>query len=177
MEVLKVMARPHPYCILWVLLVVFALAMSALAQGAELDTLRFVPPVGHGAEVNAVAFSATGKYAASGADDKTVRLWEVATGRELRQFIGHEMDVKAVAFSPDEKYLASASDDGTLRLWDMTTGRQARLFATRETENKSGLISPDGKEAPSGIKSVAFSADGKHILSGGKTAQLWETES
>src|SRR5262249_12815687 len=54
----------------------------------------------------------------------TLRLWDAATGRELRSFVGHRGDVRCVAFSPDGKRLLSGGADGTVRLWDAATGRE-----------------------------------------------------
>ena len=72
-----------------------------------MGTVRFH----HEASVNSVVFSPDGKALASASDDKTVRLWDVASGKEVRQFQGHKDAVNAVVFSADGKTLASASDE------------------------------------------------------------------
>src|SRR5262249_32461048 len=75
--------------------------------------------VGHGGEVPAVALSGDGRTAASGAEDGTVRLWDVTTGECARILRGHEGGVTAVALSGDGRTAASGSVDGTVRLWDV----------------------------------------------------------
>jgi WD40 repeat protein len=66
-----------------------------------------------------VAFSPDGKILATESWDKTIKLWDVATGTMLRTLAGHTDSVRSVAFSPDGKILASGSWDGTILLWDV----------------------------------------------------------
>ncbi|MDW8122985.1 MAG: hypothetical protein RMK62_11815, partial [Armatimonadota bacterium] len=68
-------------------------------------------------DVNSVSFSPDGTRIASGSDDNTVRLWEVATGRQVKRMEGHTDWVRSVSFSPDGTLIASGSLDGTIRIW------------------------------------------------------------
>jgi len=58
----------------------------------------------------------------------SLRLWDLSTGKEIRQFEGHTKDVRRVAISPDGKQLLSGSYDGTMRLWDLQTGKELKRF-------------------------------------------------
>jgi WD40 repeat protein len=87
-------------------------------SSVELNRLR-----GHSDAVNKILFSADGSLLASASDDRTVRLWDVGTGRQLSILRGHTDSVFAIAFSPDGGVLASAGFDGTVRLWDAANGR------------------------------------------------------
>ena len=73
--------------------------------------------------VSLVAFSPDGPRLASASKDRTVRLWDPASGEELLILRGHEDDVSSVVFSPDGMRLASASEDKTVRLWNAAYGR------------------------------------------------------
>ena len=157
---------------------------------------------GHADSVLSVVFSPDGKFALSGSGDKTLKLWDVATGRELRTFSGHRGTIWSVAFSPNGKIALSGSEDNTVKLWDVATGRELRTFSGHAKRVKSVAFCPDGRFALSGsfdntlklwdvttgrdlrtfshhsepVLCVAFSPDGKLALSGScdSTMKLWD---
>jgi WD40 repeat protein len=114
---------------------------------------------GHTGNVRSVAFSPDGRLLASGSNDNMIKLWEVASGRELHTLRGHNDYVTSVAFSPDGRFLASSSWDKTVKLWEVVTGRWLTRF---EHENY--------------VTSIAFSPDGQLLASGSydRTIKLWE---
>jgi WD40 repeat protein len=109
-----------------------------------------------------VAFSPNGKVLASAALDRTIKLWDVRTGKVTATLRGHTGPADSLCFSPDGKTLASASsDDNSIRIWDVQSGNNTSTLTAR-----FGLFT-----------CVAFSPDGKTLVSGGSDEQvrLWDT--
>ena len=154
---------------------------------------------GHEGYVRSVVFSRDGKQLASGSYDKTIKIWDVTTGKVLNTLKGHEGLVNSVGFSPDGKQLASGSDDKTIKIWDMTTGKVLNTLKGYEGSVNSVGFSPDGKQLAYGsddrtikiwdvttgkvlkgyegvVTSVGFSPDGKQLASGSddKTIKIWD---
>jgi WD40 repeat protein len=127
-----------------------------LAKGEKVRT--FV----HKSGVFDVAFSPDGRQALSGSGntplsdpgtmpppptDCLMRLWDLDTGKEKRQFAGHTHSVTSVAFAPNGRRALSGSSDGTVRLWDLSSGRELCCFKGHEEQVTSVTFSPDGTRA------------------------------
>jgi WD40 repeat protein len=76
--------------------------------------------------VRAVAVSPDGRFIVSGSDDRTVKVWELESGRLLRSLEGHTDWVRAVAVSPDGRFIVSGSVDRTVKVWELESGRLLR---------------------------------------------------
>ena len=118
---------------------------------------------GLGSSISSVAFSSDGTKIASGSSDSTIRLWDLASGKELSVLRGHESEVVSVAFSPDGKTLASGSDDKSIRIWDIASAKELSVLRGHK----------------SGVTSVAFGSDGTKLASGSydKSIRLWDIAS
>jgi WD40 repeat protein len=134
-------------------------AMAALARVSWEDRLVGVLR-GHGAPVDAVAFSPGGDRVVTAAEDDTAALWDAGTGARLAVLRGHGDWVVAAAFSPDGELLVTASNDGTARLWSARTGVLLRSLEGHRDRLTAVAFAPDGTRA------VTASYDG--------TARIWD---
>lgn len=118
----------------------------------------------HSGPILSVAYLGDGKQMITGSQDGTLRIWEAATGRELRSFgkaapaANANVDLRrrvylnmmsAIALAPDGQALVSAGQDGTITLWDVATGKELRSWKTNP---------------PQGVHAIMFSADGKSVI-------------
>jgi WD40 repeat protein len=119
-----------------------------------------LPQLGHSEAVTAVAFSPNGRIFASGSGDRTIKVWDVSSGRELRTLRQPDW-ITTLAFSPDGLTLASGAGDGTIKLWDVASGAELRTLGGDSI----------------GINSVVFSPDGHLLASSADTVKLWDVAS
>ena len=178
-----------------------ALQLS-LAPGMAASPLASNALLGHGAEVLAVAISRNGTQALTGSADRSMRQWDLASGRELRGFLGHSAAVTAIAFASDPRYLLSGGADRSVRLWDSARGLElARMeghrsavsaLAVGPTSRYAASAAEDGEiilwELPAGtvirraraetgrVQSLAFSPEGRFLLTASSdgAVQLWD---
>lgn len=176
-------------------------SIIALRKSLEAQRTQFVLH-GHTGAVRGVAFSPDNKYLATASWDKTARIWDVATGKEV-SLLQHDGEVTSVAFSPDGKYLATSSFDMKVRVWENWQTNAPRVAALIEEgrEMWSVMFSPypEGRylatsgtgmirvwdwktEAgpqmlsemphPKNVYAIAFSPDGKFVAAGSESPIL-----
>ncbi|MFN4261446.1 MAG: c-type cytochrome domain-containing protein [Gemmataceae bacterium] len=153
---------------------VFVQAFAELARGLKLgvpldpnlvaqslpDNLGEEDPLeGSTSPATNMAFTLDGRRAAFTTTNRTVIVWDVGAGREIRRLVGHRKSVWSVAFSRDGRRLLSGGADHVVRYWDVETVELRNL---------------QGHEAP--VTAVAFSPDGLRAASGGYDHQviLWD---
>jgi WD40 repeat protein len=143
------------FCCIFSISIIYAqidprgLIVEELAQ----RNVAVFPQLGHTGRVYSVAFSPDGKYILSGGRERTIKLWDAATGREIRSFSGYTLLLELesgdpIIFSPDGRYILSTGDElggeGTIILWDTATGDKIQVISTYFRVN-SLAFSPDGK--------------------------------
>eukprot|EP01102_Stenamoeba_stenopodia_P010088 TRINITY_DN29_c0_g1_i1.p1 TRINITY_DN29_c0_g1~~TRINITY_DN29_c0_g1_i1.p1 ORF type:complete len:567 (-),score=86.92 TRINITY_DN29_c0_g1_i1:164-1864(-) len=146
--------------------------------------------------IRSVCFSPDGKLLAAGAEDKTVKVWDIERKRLSHTFTGHEMDIYSLDFTSDGQFIVSGSGDKKAKVWDVEKGKCIFTLGNDELGPKDGVtsvaISPDGRLIAAGsldrvvrlwdaqtgyfldryeghldsVYSVAFSPDGRSLASG-----------
>ncbi len=110
--------------------------------------------------VNSIVFSPDGTKVVTASDDKTAKIWDVATGELLHTLKGHTGYVWSAAFSPNGNYIVTASADGTVKIWDVANGTLIRTLEGHTDWVISAAFSPDSS------KLVTASND--------RTARIWD---
>lgn len=151
--------------------------------------------------IHRLAFSQDGQKLVGVGIDKSLRIWDVASGQLLHQLSGHEALVEQVHFSADGKQLVSASWDRTARIWDVASGALVHTVSHSDVVT-TAHFSPDGQrilttsldgtaqvvDAKTGVLQVilaghrgavldgSFSPDGQLLVTGSAdgTARLWD---
>ena len=133
-----------------------------LNMTAQEQVIETVIQTGHYGSIRAVAFSPDGKLAATGSADKTIKLWEVNTGREIRSYLGSAGTVHQLAFGPGGKQLASIDAEYRVKLWEVETSKEIRTIELQDDD----------------ILSVIFSLDEKFLVTGTEKnhAIIWDLE-
>ncbi|HEY2921307.1 MAG TPA: hypothetical protein VGK77_20170, partial [Candidatus Binatia bacterium] len=87
---------------------------------------------GHSARIGSVAFSRDGQRIVTGSDDRTAKVWEAASGRELLTLTGHSNSIRSVAFSADGQQIVTGSFDQTARVWHAAQAEQVDAWQEEE---------------------------------------------
>jgi WD40 repeat protein len=159
---------------------------------------------GHEGGVIDAQFSPDGQWIVTAGGDKTARVWEAATGKEVTILRGHEDIILCAQFSPDGKQILTSSPDGTVRVWDAATGKEIAKLPQYKRSHLNAQFSPNGQWIVTAgedettvtvwdaatdkevarlrghekeISDVQFSPNGLWIVtaSSDKTARVWET--
>jgi WD40 repeat protein/serine/threonine protein kinase/TPR repeat protein len=176
-------------------------ALNVFQEARAADS-QILAITGHADRVRSAEFSPDGRRIVTASNDKTARIWDAETGREIALLSGHTDAVRSAAFSPDGRRIVTASADKTARIWDAATGKEIMLLNGHTDRVSTAVFSPDGRhvvtasrdktariwDAATGrqtlllsghterVISAAFSPDGRRIVtaSDDKTARLWE---
>lgn len=121
------------------------------------------PLHGHTDRVDSAVFDPGGSLVLTASTDRTARIWDARTGRQLLTFPGHRMMLTSASFSPSGQLVLTTSTDGTARLWDVSSGRLLHELIGHGKAVENGQFSPNGSAV------VTAGHDG--------TARIWDVQS
>jgi len=161
--------------------------------------------VGHASVVTACAVTPDGRRVVSASGDRTLKVWDLGSGRLLITLEGHAGPVTACAVTPDGRRVVSASWDRTLELWDLDSGRALTTFEGHTDYVTACAVIPDGRRVVSasydgtlkvwdldsghllatfqghahGVTACAVTPDGRRVVSASRdrTLKLWDLDS
>lgn len=183
----------------------FAVASENTIQVWSYDDSKCSQVLKNGDRVNAIAFNPRGSILASAGNDCSVRLWDAASGRALRELKGHTNWVSTVCFSGDGNSIISAGYDTTIKIWNSGNGKLKRTIPAHDNIVNAIVVSPDGgliasasadqtikfwnadtgrlvstlKAHEDAVQALAFSANGELLASGGfdGKVKVWNVKS
>jgi WD40 repeat protein len=155
---MRILVRTIVACLL--LASAFCLRPESFYAQQSTDKPELIFQQGHSQRSDGLAFSPDNRYLASASSDSTIRIWDAATGNELRVLKGHAAGVRTVAFSSDGQLMASGGIDGRVKLWDAASGRELASFDAHKGR----------------VNTVVFSRDSKLLASGGidNAIKVWD---
>jgi len=128
------------------------------------ETGCFSPPNQRGEKANFVDEEKEDyMYVFSGSRDKTIKMWDVSTGENIKTFTGHEGWVTTVVISADRRYIFSGSRDKTIKMWNISTGQIVKSFSGHKRSVKSLFVTEDR------LKIISASDD--------QTVKIWDITS
>ncbi|KAG5635710.1 hypothetical protein H0H81_010335 [Sphagnurus paluster] len=116
--------------------------------------------------IRSVRFSPDGKLLATGAEDRQIRIWDIAKKRIRMIFEGHQQEIYSLDFSRDGRFIISGSGDKTARIWDMSDGSSKTL----------SINDADSLNSDAGVTSVAVSPNGQLVAAGSldTIVRIWD---
>jgi len=156
----------------------------------------------HTSIVWCVAVTHDSRFAISGSEDTTLKVWDLETGAEVRTLEGHSETVRCVAVTFDSRYAISGSNDDTPKVWNLDTGEEMKTLEGHTKSVTSVTVTPDSRFAISGsldktlkvwdletedcigtleghtdfVSEVAMTPDGQLAISGSadSTVRVWD---
>jgi hypothetical protein len=131
---------------------------------------------GHSDKVTSVVISPDGKAIVSGCADKTVKVWNIHTGKKLRTITGHAGEISSIAVSPDGNFLAVGISDtprSNVKVWQLETGKLIHTLIGHNKPVNVVTISSDGQILASGSNKIKI----WNLAKGDRVCTLWHSSS